>query len=695
MPEKKFHSGATQAGTSLDSERKYCPECQSDNVYLLSRSFNEEKYICYDCGCVFSLDIRTKKVMIELEPLTQEGDSLKAELSILKIAVEPKPKLGRVCFFKLTVKNKGNISANAFPEELYLDGKLYISSSNSLPPGQKTETLVPWTAVEGEHSIKWVVNRTNEATLSFTVIKNLSSILGMMASKALSCITKYSTGSLITFGPTLILILLSVIQTSLGPKIIGFFLSSAIGLAVTIAIFFPTVVILSLLYSSPVTRIGEYIPEVAPPTMRVAFFEKLLWTVIFLSLFFLMGEVPVFGLPTKMRDDFFPVRLISGGSSYSLLHLGIIPIVEGGLLTFILQLFKGTDTFDPENRQKLRSIEKILIVFVSIFLSLISSLGSNLSTLQIMLFIGQVTFGEMLLMLFIDAGAKGWALTGNHTTGFFITCGIAQEFFWKLFSPIPKPSSYNCEMVGRVPDLILAIISKDPRVVSIIISLVSTFLIGIIIIFLLSVRIEIPISHSYLRGDRGKYPIPLIYSSKSLLAMTTSVMTGIAFLSFLVKFTFIPRWVSEIIQSWVTGPGNYFLETLTYSSSGILNFNWLENIGFIASMVLSCSILSFIVALAELDPHSMAFSLASTGFRIPGFRRSTDVIAKFLSKYMWPTAFLCGEILGLLSSVGALLGTVIGVASMIEMFQTVIQLYQIIAQEQITEMYPMLRRIIG
>ena len=82
------------------------------------------------------------------------------------------------------------------------------------------------------------------------------------------------------------------------------------------------------------------LPEVSSPTQkRLPFKEKLKWTFLTLTLFFLLGMIPLFGLGQNALEQFEFLSIILGAEFGSLISLGIGPLVTASI---VLQLLNGS-----------------------------------------------------------------------------------------------------------------------------------------------------------------------------------------------------------------------------------------------------------------------------------------------------------------------------------------------------------------
>ncbi|MHB8585464.1 MAG: preprotein translocase subunit SecY [Thermoplasmatota archaeon] len=130
-------------------------------------------------------------------------------------------------------------------------------------------------------------------------------------------------------------------------------------------------------------------PAVTKPEGHVHFRTKLTWTVICLVAYFFLSNVIIYGLSPVRLDVFQNFRAILAGTSGSIVHLGIGPIVTGSI---IMQLFAGAkiinlDLTDDEDKKIYQGTQKILVVLM-IFVEAIPQVFGYLapsSTFQTML----------------------------------------------------------------------------------------------------------------------------------------------------------------------------------------------------------------------------------------------------------------------------------------------------------------------
>ncbi|MHA1229498.1 MAG: preprotein translocase subunit SecY [Candidatus Helarchaeota archaeon] len=244
------------------------------------------------------------------------------------------------------------------------------------------------------------------------------------------------------------------------------------------------------------------------------------------------------------------------------------------------------------------------------------------------------------------------------------------------------------------------------------IGLITTIIIFLIVIFIETVRVEIPLQYSRYRGFKGKYPIKLLYVSNIPVILVQALYANFLFFGQLLGTQFPDNpWVQLIAkfdpQQMLQG-GSYLqpeFPCLLYFLSpprGLyeLIYNpgqWLLHITvYMVILVFLCVWFSKIwVDVSGIAPRDIAQQILNSGLMVPGFRKNPKIIEKILKRYI-PTvttlgAIIVGLIAALADFMGAL-GTGMGVLLTVGILY---QYYQILAQEQLASMNPALRGILG
>ncbi len=222
-------------------------------------------------------------------------------------------------------------------------------------------------------------------------------------------------------------------------------------------------------FRNVVFAIERYFPEVERPKRHVPLREKFIWTGIVLLLYFILAEIPIYGIPSHIKDYFATLRFVLAGRSGSLLTLGIGPIVTASI---IMQLLVGSeivhlDLSNHEDRRFYQATQKLFAVFMSFFEAAIyvfagafgkvnTGLGSfqTVTTPAGVAYIGlglailiilQLGLASTMLIL-LDELVSKWGGIGSGIS-LFIAAGVSQTVVVKALNPATT-SSYIDPVTG-------------------------------------------------------------------------------------------------------------------------------------------------------------------------------------------------------------------------------------------------------
>jgi len=473
-------------------------------------------------------------------------------------------------------------------------------------------------------------------------------------------------------------------------------------------------------------------PTVARPEGHVPFKRKLLWTAGVLVVYFFLTNVHLFGLATGDSDIYGQFRSIIAGGQGTVLQVGIGPIVTASI---VLQLLGGANLLgldtdnDPRDQILYQGLQKFLVVvmtaltaapmvFSGTFLPpsqpLASSLGVGIGGVQLLLF-AQVFVGGILI-LFLDEIVSKWGVGSG--VGLFIIAGVSQRLIGGLIS---WPGLGG--VTGFVPSwygIIAGGASLGPTFTSQwfqnllfdpgkLLALVTTLSIFVVVVYAESVRVEIPLSHSRVRGARGRYPVKLIYASVLPMILVRALQANIQFVGKILnsQLAQIPVWLGQYSDGQVTGGLFYYMAPVQtrqdwmWFAFAVPNEPWqiaLRVAVDLTFMIVGGAIFAvFWVETTGMGPESTAEDIQGSGMQIPGFRKNPQVIEKVMNRYIPQVTVIGGALVGLLAVLANLLGT-IGNVSGTGLLLTVsitYKIYEEIAEEQLMEMHPMMRQMFG
>lgn len=366
-----------------------------------------------------------------------------------------------------------------------------------------------------------------------------------------------------------------------------------------------------------------------------------------------------------------------------------------------------------------------------------------------MLIILQIFFGSYLLFLMDEVVSK-WGIGSG--VSLFIAAGVSQALILGTLNWVPVTSGQALSIVnpptGALPKTFYLlhhfsagqlfsgglerIVFAPPNPL---IALAGTIFIFFLVVWAQSVKVELPLAHERARGARGRYPIQLMYASNIPVILAAAVLANLSMWSLLFWTNpalakipilghdfFLGAYPSaSLAQSlniqqttpigglaWYlqrpNGIANWLfpmLQPSIYQAQLLNHPPWEMGVHVLAyvTFMVGASIMfaKFWIETTNMNSEGVARQIQSSGMQIPGFRRDPRVLKRVLDKYIPAITIFSGAAVGALAASADLIGTV-GNASGTGVLLTVgivIQLYQAMGKEQLTEMYPFMRDFFG
>ncbi|MBR9692399.1 preprotein translocase subunit SecY [Candidatus Woesearchaeota archaeon] len=430
------------------------------------------------------------------------------------------------------------------------------------------------------------------------------------------------------------------------------------------------------------------LPEVMAPTeKRLAFKEKIKWTLITLVLYFILGMVPLFGLGENALQQFEFFEIVLGASFGSIITLGIGPIVTASI---VLQLLNGSglvkfDRTTHEGRARFQGIQKLLSIFFIILEGIIYVSTGGLQPLAgipswILIF--QLCLGGVMIMMMDEVVSK-WGFGSGISL--FIAAGVSKTIFVRAFSWLPSPTDPNLYS-GKVPSLFQSLATQNLTQAmldaSVLIATVGVFL---IVVYTQSMKVEIPLSFGRMRGHGVRWPLNFFYTSNIPVILVAALLANVQL---------IAQWVPAMsgLAALMSNPN--VLQAIIVGS-----FSWnmfFQSLLYVIIFVIGSLIFGlFWVQTAGLDPASQAKQIMASGLSIPGFRKDQRVLERLLARYIWPLSVIGSIAVGLLASVADLTGALGRGTGILLTVMIIYNLYQTIAQQHVADMNPMMRKFMG
>jgi preprotein translocase subunit SecY len=437
------------------------------------------------------------------------------------------------------------------------------------------------------------------------------------------------------------------------------------------------------------------LPEVERPKYALPFNDRIKWTGVILVTFFILQEVALFGLDPKAVDIFENMRAVIAGNFGSIMTLGIGPIVTGSI---ILQILVGgklidLDLSNPKDKAIYMGTQKVLAVAFTIFegavmvlMGALPAIGSD-PAVQLFL-IAQLTLGG-ILVIYMDEVISKWGFGSG--IGLFIVANVCSQIAIGAFNPLP-PSAGEVVPAGRIPAFVYMILNGQTRL-DYLIPVMGTLIVFAAVVYAESVRVEIPLTYGRFRGARGRYPIKFIYASNIPVIFASIFMANVQLWARMAENAGFPLLGRFAGNNPVSGIAYYAQRPRPLGSP---DFDITVAVIYSVILVILAMLFSkFWVETAGMDTKTVAKQLQSGGMQIPGFRGDIRIIEKVLNRYIPAVTLMGGLAVGLLAAFGDLTGCLGGGTGVLLTVGILYRLYEEMAKEQLFEVHPMLRKIMG
>ncbi|MFX1319006.1 MAG: hypothetical protein ACFE9O_07675 [Promethearchaeota archaeon] len=336
---------------------------------------------------------------------------------------------------------------------------------------------------------------------------------------------------------------------------------------------------------------------------------------------------------------------------------------------------------------------------------------------------------------------KGWGLGSG--VSLFIMANVFTQILWGMLAIVPPQTAdvpgiawaaqgiipyvlqnlsawsavgfdpaaiYNpATATGWVADLVtIWFRPQNPRASGL--GLITTFVTFVLVIYMESFRVNIPLQYARYRGFRGQYPIKLLYVSNIPVIFTQALYANVLFIT-QILWVQVPAlqtsfWFNLIASYTAASGGNYlspnpfcFVWFLT-PPIGILSLfdpgGWIRAIGYALLLMVFCAGFARLwIDVSGISPRDVSQQLIGAGMQVPGFRRSPQVIEKILNRYIPTVAILGGIIVGGLAAFADFLGALTSGIGILLAVGIMRQYFELLAKEQLGEMHPMMRGLLG
>lgn len=472
-------------------------------------------------------------------------------------------------------------------------------------------------------------------------------------------------------------------------------------------------------------EIFSFIPEVkSPDEKKLSFKIKLRWTLIILGAFFILANIPLFGLTENALSRFEYLAIILGTDFGSIISLGIGPIV---MASIILQLLTGAgilniDTATSEGKKFFQGLQKVLVLFFIVFEAIVYVAMQGLQAAEG--FMGLVIFQLILgglAIFYMNEVSEKWGFGSG--VSLFIAAGVSWRLITSAFQFVDQQGR-NCLLdfkntacSGKVLVLIQAVINKYPtELVSALAAIIATVVIFLAVVWAQSLKVEIPLSFGRIRGYNVKWPLAFFYASVIPVILAAALVANIQLFGGLVqnsvdacasgacstlqsvasKFSFLGTFSNgQAISGLAFWIGSTNLLDL-FIRGGFLPRYLVQGIIHTLFFMLASTVFSiFWVKTSGMDSKSQAKKIGSSGLQVAGFRQDQRILESILDRYIMPLTVMGGAAIGFLASITNLLGALVSGTAILLVIMIMFQFYQNIAKQHESDMNPAFRKFVS
>lgn len=459
-----------------------------------------------------------------------------------------------------------------------------------------------------------------------------------------------------------------------------------------------------------IRTVFSFIPEVRKPEeKKLSFKVKLRWTLIILGTFFVLANVTLFGLSANALERFEYLAILMGTDFGSIISLGIGPIV---MASIILQLLTGAkiiniDTTTVEGKKFFQGIQKLLVIFFIVFEAIIYVM---MNALQAMPGFAAIVITQLILgglaIFYMDEVCKKWGFGSG--VSLFIGAGVSWRLITSAFQFVNQQGQ-NCLLdfkntpcSGKVFVIIQSIVNKYPtEFMSATAAIIATIVIFLAVVWVQSLKVEIPLSFGRIRGYGVKWPLSFFYASVIPVILTAAFIAQL-------------QMLGGILENWLGRPTilGHFVEGQAVSGfafwlghTNILDlfirggFLWkylLQGLTHMLSFALLSMLFSIVwVKTSGMDSKSQAQKISSSGLQVAGFRQDNRILESILDRYVMPLTVMGGLAVGILASITDLLGALVSGTAILLVIMIMYQFYQQIAKDHMEDMNPAMKKFMG
>jgi protein transport protein SEC61 subunit alpha len=292
-----------------------------------------------------------------------------------------------------------------------------------------------------------------------------------------------------------------------------------------------------------------------------------------------------------------------------------------------------------------------------------------------MLIVFQLVAAGLIVIVLDELLSKGYGLGSGISL--FIATNICESIVWKAFAPTSVTTGRGTEFEGAIVALVHMLLTRNNKLRALkeafyranltnISNLLATVLIFLVVIFFQGWRVDLPIKYAKYRGQPGKYPIKLFYTSNMPIILQTALTSNLYFLSQMLYNRYSSNLMVRLLGVWkemkenpgqsvpVSGLAYYISPPKTVAE---LVRDPIHSVLYLVFILVSCALFSKTwIEVSGTSPRDVAKQLRDQQLVLKGNRKNSLVAE--LNRYIPTAAAFGGMCIGLLSIMADFLGAI-------------------------------------
>lgn len=441
---------------------------------------------------------------------------------------------------------------------------------------------------------------------------------------------------------------------------------------------------MSYAYLNLVRPFVPFLPDVKSPGRQIYFQEKLVWTLVALVIYLVCSQVPLYGIMSSdTADPLFWIRVMMASNRGTLMDLGISPVITSSMILQALTNSKilEVDYSIKEDRILYNAAGKLLSLIITFGQAVAQVMGgfygnpSSMGTSVCFLLVLQLMFSGIIVILLDEMLSKGYGMGSG--VNLFIVANLCENLIWRAFSPKVFNTARGIEFEGSIVNTFHLLCVRKNKLHALYesffrqnlpnnINLVFTFVIFAVAIYFHGMRVELPVQSTNVKGQTGRWPIKLFYSSTTPIIVQSYIVSHISTISKFLNDKFPYNKFVQILGVWEMN-----VHRKKVPIGGICYYifppeNLLDGLRrpfyfmvYLTFMLLSAAFLSRAwIDVNDLNQKSVAKQLKNQRLTIKGVNENN--LEAYLDKYIPPAALMGGLVIGFICVFSNILDTVSG-----------------------------------